>query len=146
MRLASPVEGGPRRRLGDRELAVSPPNVQTPPNRSPGAFRSADRLAVPWMCPWPIELGPSRPAGLSRRVLRGHVAVPVVVTGFLIGRPQVGPEASRLRGRGAVLDHDAHRDIRGDKLARAHDGDPDQSRLVGTPKEKAPPVPSGVPS
>jgi hypothetical protein len=69
--------------------------------------------------------------GLLGGVLRGHVTVPVVIAGFLIGGPQVGPEANRLGSRSAVLDHDAERSIRGDELARAHGGDPDQPKVIG---------------
>src|ERR1044071_8083081 len=98
-------------------------NVQTPPNRSPGAFRAADGLAGPleaWMVLStyrPIAISSYRP---SRRVLRGHVTMPVVFAGFLIRGPQVGPAAVRLGGRRAVLDHDADRSIGGGELASAH--------------------------
>ena len=89
---------GKQAALPDGPTALSPfrpfvLNVQTPPDRGPGAFRAA-RLA-------------GQPCGNLGRVFGRHVAVPVVVTGFVIGRPHVGPEAGRLRGRRAVLDDDA---------------------------------------
>lgn len=76
-------------------------NIQTPPDRNPGAFRAVARWSL-------------------RDVLAWDPLMPVVARQLLVGRPHISPETDRL-GRGRpTLDDDAQRQRRDDERETGH--------------------------
>ena len=88
-------------------------SVQTPPNRSPGAF--------------PPLSQPAQISGILCGVLGGHSLMPVLLHRILlVCRPQIRPELHRLGFGRATADHDPHRFSLDNQCTSGHERSPDE--------------------